>query len=141
MALVPCRECGKEVSDQAESCPYCGIKTPSKKRRKRRIIITVIVMLAAIAISAWGYHRISQAFSPPVVIGADGKPVTTAPAVPKLQPAIPVKQQIIQKDYKEKIKEMLDSGQSVHEISKKTGMRADEVRRIKKEYKEEEKSK
>lgn len=24
MALIICRECGKEISDQAASCPYCG---------------------------------------------------------------------------------------------------------------------
>lgn len=24
MALMNCPECGKEISDQAESCPYCG---------------------------------------------------------------------------------------------------------------------
>jgi predicted nucleic acid-binding Zn ribbon protein len=141
MALVPCRECGKEVSDQAEACPFCGIKTPSKKKRQRNLIITVVLVLAAIAISAWGYHRISQAFAPPVVIGVDGKPVITTPVVPKLQPSVPVKQQIIQKDYKEKIREMLDSGQSVHEISKKTGMRIDEVRKIKKEKAQDEKTK
>jgi hypothetical protein len=28
MALKPCRECGKEISDQAEACPHCGIKNP-----------------------------------------------------------------------------------------------------------------
>jgi hypothetical protein len=28
MALKPCRECGKEISDQAEVCPHCGIKAP-----------------------------------------------------------------------------------------------------------------
>lgn len=28
MALTPCRECDKEVSDQAELCPNCGIKSP-----------------------------------------------------------------------------------------------------------------
>jgi hypothetical protein len=28
MALKPCRECGKEVSDAANTCPNCGIKTP-----------------------------------------------------------------------------------------------------------------
>ena len=139
MALVPCRECGKEVSDQAEACPYCGIKTPSKKKRQRNLIITVVLVLAAIGVSAWGYHRISQAFAPPVVMGADGKPVNS-PA-PKLQPSVPVKQQIIQKDYKEKIREMLDSGQNVREISKKTGIRIDEVRAIKKEKKQDEKAK
>jgi hypothetical protein len=26
---VICRECGKQVSDQAESCPNCGIKSPA----------------------------------------------------------------------------------------------------------------
>lgn len=24
MAMISCRECGKEISDQAEKCPYCG---------------------------------------------------------------------------------------------------------------------
>lgn len=25
MALVPCKECGREVSDKAVSCPSCGV--------------------------------------------------------------------------------------------------------------------
>lgn len=29
MSLVKCRECGKEVSDSAKSCPHCGIKNPA----------------------------------------------------------------------------------------------------------------
>ena len=24
MALIKCPECGKEISDKAESCPHCG---------------------------------------------------------------------------------------------------------------------
>ncbi len=28
MALKPCIKCGKEVPNQAEACPHCGIKTP-----------------------------------------------------------------------------------------------------------------
>ena len=28
MSLIPCRECGRIVSDQAEICPQCGIPTP-----------------------------------------------------------------------------------------------------------------
>jgi|GEM_PF-2245322 len=141
MALVPCRECGKEVSDQADACPYCGIKTPSKKKRKIKLIITALVVLVLVAFSVVAYNYIKKVFAPPVVIGADGKPVNTTPVAPKLQPAIPVKQQIIQKDYKEKIREMLDSGQSVREISKKTGMRIDEVRKIKKEKNQDDKTK
>ena len=25
MALIPCRECGKEISDKAPACPNCGV--------------------------------------------------------------------------------------------------------------------
>lgn len=28
MALVECRECGRDVSASAETCPHCGIKSP-----------------------------------------------------------------------------------------------------------------
>lgn len=30
MALVKCKECSREVSDQAEACPHCGIKNPAE---------------------------------------------------------------------------------------------------------------
>ncbi len=49
----------------------------------------------------------------------------------------PAVKQIMQSDYKEKVREMLDSGKSVMEISKETRIRIDEVRKIKKEYKKE----
>ena len=50
----------------------------------------------------------------------------------------PVKPQIFQGDYKEKVREMLDSGKSVMQISKETGIRIDVVRKIKKQKAEEE---
>jgi hypothetical protein len=31
MALKPCRECGAEVSQEAKTCPSCGIKSPARK--------------------------------------------------------------------------------------------------------------
>ena len=146
MALVPCRECGKEVSDQAEACPYCGIKTPSKEKRKKKLITTTITIVLVLSLLIGGsvlvYHKIVRAFSPPAEVGADNKPYNPPPSKPAtsvIKQDIPVKQQIVQKDYKEKIREMLDSGQSVHEISKKTGMRIDEVRKIKKEKNQDEK--
>ena len=52
----------------------------------------------------------------------------------------PTKDQIFQSDYKEKISEMIDSGKSVMEISKETGVRIDEVRKIKKQAKAEKES-
>lgn len=45
----------------------------------------------------------------------------------------PAQEQILQKDFKEKIHEMLDSGMSVGQISRETGVRRDVVRKIKKE--------
>lgn len=31
MALISCKECKKEVSQKAETCPHCGIKSPGLK--------------------------------------------------------------------------------------------------------------
>ena len=32
MALRPCRECGKEVSTEAATCPHCGVQRPVGER-------------------------------------------------------------------------------------------------------------
>jgi predicted nucleic acid-binding Zn ribbon protein len=133
MALIQCRECGKMVSEEADICPYCGAHMPSHKRKQRRRYITIVVVILALIGVGLVYYRVSKVFAPPVTLDANGTPVNTTPAVPKLKQADPIKPQIIQKDYKEKIREMLDSGESVHAISKQTGIRIDEVRRIKKE--------
>lgn len=29
MALVPCRECGSNVSTEAATCPHCGVPSPT----------------------------------------------------------------------------------------------------------------
>ncbi|MEN9849031.1 MAG: hypothetical protein RL368_1771 [Pseudomonadota bacterium] len=29
MALVPCKECKKDVSEQAAACPHCGVSYPA----------------------------------------------------------------------------------------------------------------
>lgn len=31
MALINCRECGKEISNEATSCPYCGCPVNEQK--------------------------------------------------------------------------------------------------------------
>lgn len=45
----------------------------------------------------------------------------------------PAEQQIYQDDYKQKVMELIDSGKTVGEISRETGIRRDVIRRIKKE--------
>lgn len=66
MALGPCRECGREVSDQAATCPSCGTPAPvaprggdspvparsqpsepQKRRRKAPLLALILVLLAA----------------------------------------------------------------------------------------------
>ena len=32
MAMTSCRECGAQVSDEAETCPSCGIENPCKQK-------------------------------------------------------------------------------------------------------------
>ena len=46
MALVKCRECGEEVSDEAITCPHCGVNNPSGKKGCFDFIWYVIVCLA-----------------------------------------------------------------------------------------------
>jgi len=48
MALVPCKECGNEVSTDARACPKCGAKQP----RSKRWLVVLLVVVAVIFI--WG---------------------------------------------------------------------------------------
>jgi uncharacterized membrane protein YvbJ len=36
MALIKCKECGKEVSDEAFVCPHCGYNFPYDEKRKEK---------------------------------------------------------------------------------------------------------
>ena len=128
MAMAPCRECGKEVSEQAKVCPNCGVKTPSARRHKMRTYMTAGLATVILGGSALAYHSLHP--------GTDSIGDKAAVSQPKIQPDAPVKGQVLQKDYKDKVSEMLDSGKSVGEISKATGIRRDEIRKIKKAKKE-----
>ena len=45
MALINCKECGKEISDKATICPNCNVKLKSSKNNIMLLvgIITIIV--------------------------------------------------------------------------------------------------
>jgi hypothetical protein len=51
MALVACRECGKEISSEAEACPNCGVGK-QKKRYLLKIVGVLIVGLILMFIAA-----------------------------------------------------------------------------------------
>lgn len=44
MALMKCKECGKEHSDTAQTCPHCGFKRPKQVSK----LVTVFVVLMAV---------------------------------------------------------------------------------------------
>ena len=58
MALVSCPECGKEISDAAQSCPHCGhpIQEPQPQdappvpRKSKRPVIIAACVLALVAV-------------------------------------------------------------------------------------------
>jgi len=47
MALITCKECKKEISDNARSCPHCGDKKESGCLAP--IFLTVFMLAIAIA--------------------------------------------------------------------------------------------
>ena len=45
MALIKCKECGKEISDQSKTCPNCGAKTETSIHKKHNVIILLVVVI------------------------------------------------------------------------------------------------
>jgi hypothetical protein len=57
MALIKCKECGKEISDTAFLCPYCGIYGAQKNPGRLEMIIFSFLALAFIFVfSSLVYH-------------------------------------------------------------------------------------
>lgn len=53
MALIPCPECGKEVSDRSPRCIHCGY--PLGKRGAKRSALLIIAVIAALVLAAAVY--------------------------------------------------------------------------------------
>ncbi len=45
--LKPCRECDGEVSTEAEECPHCGTKNPTKEAQRRTMAAVIVGLLIA----------------------------------------------------------------------------------------------
>ena len=50
MSLIKCPECGKEVSDHAESCPNCGFSLKPHKTKNNIVIGVIAGIFGVIAI-------------------------------------------------------------------------------------------
>ena len=66
MALVNCPECGKQISTNAASCPYCGstLWKGNAKSQPRSAYVTVtsnksrtIALILCIFFGCFGFHR------------------------------------------------------------------------------------
>jgi len=62
MPLKPCRECRKEVSTQARTCPQCGAQWPTEKAsrvesanavRQFAVIVFLAIALAYLLMAVW----------------------------------------------------------------------------------------
>lgn len=87
MALVKCRECGKEISDKADVCVHCGMEqgaTINQKKQgnwigwfiKRNIISFILIVFGAIVIiggqNTYGYYEPDRTIiSPKKYVGGD----------------------------------------------------------------------
>lgn len=45
MALIKCKECGKEVSSEAPTCPGCGTPIKLRPRPKQRSVFVIVVQV------------------------------------------------------------------------------------------------
>ena len=58
MALKPCRECGQQVSTDAETCPHCGVRSPTATRGlywgRIAAVLLVLIGIAALFNSGSG---------------------------------------------------------------------------------------
>ena len=50
MALIKCKECGKEISEEARTCPNCGAKTDITKKKEENIITALIIAVLILII-------------------------------------------------------------------------------------------
>lgn len=50
MALIKCRECGNEISDQAAACPSCGAKQKKKMGFFKKALIGVAGVFVVLAV-------------------------------------------------------------------------------------------
>ncbi len=45
MALTKCKECGKEVSTNAKTCPHCGVKNPGVSAKDMVLGLLVVIFV------------------------------------------------------------------------------------------------
>ena len=59
MALVPCHECGDAISDEAPTCPHCGVPRREVRADQRvellTVVYTTVVGIGLIIVLIWQF--------------------------------------------------------------------------------------
>lgn len=62
MALINCKECGKEISDKATSCPNCGYKLKETTAEKELSVAKTVAIVIIIGLGAIFLYNIISVF-------------------------------------------------------------------------------
>ncbi|HCJ3998467.1 TPA: hypothetical protein NR138_004612, partial [Salmonella enterica] len=72
MALTKCKECKKEVSTSAKTCPHCGVKDPGfGAKQKLGGCLILIIIVAAVMYFVGGSDDKQTAEAPKVCSNTD----------------------------------------------------------------------
>lgn len=85
MAIRKCRECGKEVSSEAKTCPHCGVANPVKKGVSPLRLILVVLLGFVVYRCASLSETVTSGTTP----GAKGVATITQPVVSSTTPPPP----------------------------------------------------
>lgn len=88
MALTTCRECGKQVSTDAKTCPHCGTSAPTKKKARGGIgkWLLIVFAIGLVAMVLPKKDKATTATAKPAVQAAPA-PVANQRASPTLNNA------------------------------------------------------
>ncbi len=131
MPLVKCRECEKEVSSDAQKCPYCGVKNPCQKKASRSFWIKVVLFLGLLGGLGYGYTLYTEKDT----IKEKAKEFTKE----EKEAFFKTQSEEIKADSKDLIIEMLKEGKKISEISKATGVKRSEIRKLRRALRKEQK--
>lgn len=60
MAMIKCKECGKEISDKAKACPNCGAKYESEDTKTMRVVIGSLILIISLFVFFSGISGIQN---------------------------------------------------------------------------------
>jgi hypothetical protein len=113
MALQPCRECGREVSTEAQTCPHCGVgrpteavstadpgaPQPSPATAQPRRLWPTIGCLGLLLLFLWAVGQGSHDHPAPLSLGQVYRVKRSLPACPSSEDLSQVTRLLMAKDY------------------------------------------